>query len=949
MTSQIMMFLLTLTRDLRSIRLIMRVIAVTAAAFVFSPVDAQTPSQQQLEIYRNLPADQQKALLDSLGRGGDARTTERTLEFPQLVQPRMQDDKAAMGDELRLKSGDTLLLYLEVRRFEGPEPKPMASVGPDGQVTSIPAADTRTPVSFSAERINELNEIRARIQRRNPYRLDTYGALNLPETGSSIALGGLSVDQAQERLSAEYQLKDFKITITHLPVDPQGISALKPFGYDLFLGSPSTFAPATDIPVPSDYVIGPGDSIHLQLVGNKSGNYSLTVDREGKINFPDLGPIAVGGMRFEAMRAAIDRRVREQMIGTQASIAMGELRSIRVFVLGEAERPGSYTVSGLSTMTNALFVSGGVKPIGSLRKIELKRRGATVAKLDLYDLLLKGDTSADARLSPGDVLFIPPVGAVVAVGGEVLRPAIYELSGEATAKELIELAGGLTAQAEPGRATLERIDERRQRVTLNLDLAMAAGGATKLRASDTLRIPAIRPSLEQSVALNGYVHRPGDFQYLAGMRLTDLLPSVDELKPNADQGYVLIRREHPQTRALTVFSADLAQALAARGSEADIVLAPRDRVYVFDLESGRDSVIEPLMRELQLQSNLDSPVNRVQVEGSVKVPGEYPLEPGMRVSDLIRAGGNLDQSAYDGRAELTRYSVENGESRQTQLIEIDLKRVRDGDQSADVALMPFDHLLIKETPLWAQQEVVELRGEVRFPGKYPIYRGETLRSVLLRAGGVTDLAFVNGAVFTRLELRERERKQIESLANRMQSDLAQLSLQSSQERGSDAGEALAAGQALLASLRATQPVGRLVVNLPKAATASPGSHQDIVLKHGDLLVVPRAMQEVTVLGEVQSSTSHLYGPGLSRDDYVELSGGTTQRADKKRTYVVKADGSVIAARSNSWFSGSSKGMAPGDTIVVPIDAERMRPLPMWQAVTSIVYNLAIAAAAVNSF
>lgn len=925
------------------------------AAALSTPSFAQAPSQQQMDLYRSLPPDQQKALLDSLNRnGGGTSGVNRPIEFPETVQRRnIADDDEARNEDKRLKSGDTLLLYLEIRKFDGPEPirAAVAPVTPPANSTIantiLPVAptETRTPIVYTTERTAELETIRARVQRRNPYRLDNAGMLYLPEIGS-ITLAGLDVEQAQARLAAEYSLRDFKITLASLPIQEHGSQALKPFGYDLFAGSPSTFAPATDVPVPAEYVVGPGDSLQVQLVGNTKGTYPLTVDREGRINFPDLGPISVGGMRFEAMRAAIERRVREQMIGTQASVTMGELRSIRIFVLGDAERPGSYTVSGLSTMTNALFVSGGVKEIGSLRNIQLKRNGAVVTRLDLYDLLLQGDTRSDARLLPGDVIFIPPIGATVGISGEVRRPAIYELNGETSAREILSLAGGVTPRADAGLSTIERINDQRQRITLNANLANTEGQSVALVAGDTVRIPGIRPALEQSVTLSGYVHRPGDFQYRTGMRLSDLIPHIDELKPNADQHYIVIRRETP-TRQATVFSADLTKALANKGSASDIELSPRDRVYVFDLESGRDSVMEPLLRDLRTQSNMDSPTSEVRVGGKVKVPGTYPLEPGMRVADLIRAGGSLDESAFEGQAELTRYVVVNGESRQTELVSLDLKKVRAGDASANIELRPFDNLLVKEVPLWAQQETIELKGEVRFPGKYPIVRGETLRSVLARAGGVTDMAFVQGAVFTRAELRERESKQIETLATRMQSDLTQLSLQAAQEN-KDAAQALSAGQALLANLRATQPVGRLVIDLPKSANARAGSDSDIVLKDGDLLVVPRAMQEVTVMGEVQSSTSHLYDEDLGRDDYIAKSGGLTQRADKKRVYVVKADGSVVVKNGNSWFSGGTS-INTGDTIVAPLDAERMRPLPMWQAVTTIVYNLAIAAAAVNSF
>jgi protein involved in polysaccharide export with SLBB domain len=319
----------------------------------------------------------------------------------------------------------------------------------------------------------------------------------------------------------------------------------------------------------------------------------------------------------------------------------------------------------------------------------------------------------------------------------------------------------------------------------------------------------------------------------------------------------------------------------------------------------------------------------------------------MRVSDLIRAGGSLDEAAFGGEAELTRYEVVNGEARQTELVKIDLGAVRRGDEAANLVLRPYDYLTIKETPQWRDQETITISGEVRFPGIYPIQRGETLHAVLLRAGGLTDLAFPAGSVFTRAGLREREKKQIETLANRMQADLAGLALQSAQS-GTQGAQALSVGQSLLADLRNSKPVGRLVVNLNTVLRSAPGAQGDLVLKNGDQLVIPRSTQEVTVLGEVQNATSHIYKPGLSRDDYVSLSGGATQRADHRHIYIVRADGSVVAGRGG-WFRRTTGSVRAGDTIVVPLDAERMRPLPLWSAVTQIIYNIAIAAAAVHSF
>lgn len=942
---------------------------------------AQTPSAGQIEMFRNLSPEQQDAILESMNKGTppsnlDVRT-DRPLDFPNTMRPRTGERDAGTEDEYgapkepRLKGDDTLLLSLEIRQYKRRAPEieererreqerlvPSQPAIPGRQVQPQPSpAAPRTEssqeeipglVERSDDEIRRLEDFRARVLRRNPYRLDKSGVLNLPELGP-IQLAGLTAKQATDRLAAEVRLENFVVLVTHLPLRAVDSEALKPFGYDLFAGTTSTFAPATDVPVPSEYVVGPGDTIEVQLIGNTKGRYSLVVGRDGRLNFPELGPIPVSGRRFEVVRDELERRVRQEMIGTQASVAIGELRSIRVFVLGDAETPGSYTVSGLSTVTNALFVSGGVKKIGSLRNLQVKRDGKTIATLDLYDLLLRGDTRADVRLLPGDVIFIPPIGATVSMSGELRRPAIYELKNEVTAGQLIELGGGMLPQADPALATLERVGDAHGRVTINVDLRSDNGLKQALQSGDILRIPAIRPVLEDSVQLNGHVHRPAAHQYRPGMRLTDLIPSIDELKPNADQRYVLVRREIPPDRRLRVFSADLEQAINQPQSAANFELAPRDVIHIFDLESGRDRVVEPLMRELRLQSRIDEPTQEVSVAGKIKIPGKYPLEPGMRVADLLRAGGSLDEAAYGGTAELTRYEIVNGESRQAELIEFDLSRALQGDPAANVVLRPFDYLVIKEVPLWGAQEEVEIDGEVKFPGRYPIHRGETLRSVMARAGGVTDLAFVEGAVFTREDLMAREKKQLQTLATRMESDLAQFSLMTAQETGKDASQALTVGQSLLANLRNARPVGRLVIDLNRSASARAGSEHDIVLKDGDRLLVPRVTQEVTVIGEVQSTTSHLYRVALARNDYIAMSGGFTARADHDRIFVVRADGSVVTGARGAWFSSGNVDIRPGDTIVVPLETERMRPLPFWTAVTTIIYNLAIAAAAVNSF
>lgn len=893
-----------------------RVVALACSAFLLGalavPAFAQTADQ--MRVFQSLPPEQQQEILQKLG---EQKVEEHAPApaAPTLV-PKSGDASAellqALEAEPRLRAGDTILLTVA------------------------------TPGEFDRAR----SEFRSQILGGNPYNLDRMGRLDLRDS-VSIVLAGLTVAEAAVRLNADPQLQGFTFGVRLLPVEPE----LRPFGYDLFSNVPTTFAPATDIPVPADYVVGPGDTLELQLIGEQGGRYTLTVGRDGLVDFPELGPIAVAGMRFAAAKALLEQRVGEQMSGMRASVSMGALRSIQVFVLGEAERPGSYTVSGLSTITNALFVSGGVKPIGSLRNIELKRSGQVVTRFDLYDLLLNGDTSRDARVLPGDVIFIPPVGITVAVTGEVQRPAIYEVREAATASEILKLAGGLTPLADPRTAALERIDERRNRTVLDLDLSTTQGRATALQTGDLVRIQAIRESVEGAVSLLGHVHRGGSVQFRAGMRLTDLIGSLDELKPLADLHYVLIRRETGPTRRVSVVSADLAEAFADPAAAANVALQPRDQVYVFDLASSRDRVVMPILDDLGRQSSRDEPVQIVGIGGRIKVPGKYPLEPGMTVGDLVRAGGGLDQAAFGGEAELTRYEIVDGEQRQTGLVRIDLAQLRAGVSSADLVLQPFDYVVIKEIPLWRDQETITVVGEVRFPGDYPIKRGETLRSVIERAGGLTDLAFSRGSVFMRQELKAREQRQLEVLAERMQRDLAALSLQQAQsETPGGTTQAMAAGQALLADLKATQAVGRLVIDLDEVMTATPGSSADLVVRDGDRLVIPRLTQEVTVIGEVQSPTSHLYRADLDRDDYISISGGLTQRADKKRIFVIRANGSVAASPSAAWFSrGGARDVQPGDTIVVPLDAQQMRPLTVWTSVTQILYNIAVAVAAVNSF
>jgi polysaccharide export outer membrane protein len=912
--------------------LAMLAIAGAALPQVPIPVEEQirlfnsmSPADQQSlirEMQRSLPPAQREVIIGLL-QGGDVEgaaeeldpDAEQALSDAIAGQQGEEDEQPADG-EPRLAPEDSIVIQFEMRD------------------------DDPRAASRSAEEQEQIPAFLDRLEEGNPYQLDGSGLLYLPGV-PAIPLAGLDVDQATVRVQAEPALRPFTIIVTFLTLEPVGIDALEPFGYDVFERSRrGAFAADTDIPVPADYVIGPGDSINVQLFGSQNNEFFLPVNRDGTVNFPEIGPVTVSGLTFTQMRDTLNERVMEQLIGVRASITLGELRSIRVFLLGDVMTPGTYSVSGLSTITNALYASGGVKPIGSLRNIQLRRNGATVATLDLYDLLLRGDTRDDLRLEAGDAVFVPPIGARVTVDGEVRRPAIYEVKDEDSVAELVALAGGFNASANRAAGKLERVVPNRGTTVQDLDLA-GPGAQIAVRDGDVLRVPANLEQLESSVRLAGNVFQPGLYQWREGMRLTDLVPSPEGIKRMSDINYVLIRRELSPNVAVEAVSADLQAAWRQRNGAADVLLRPRDTVHVFHLETGRQQVLEPLIEELEAQAAPNQPLPVVRIGGQVRAPGEYPLEPGMRVNDLLRAGGGLSDAAYGSDAELTRYTVVDGEYRETELITVNLASILRGDAAANLAVGPYDYLNIKEVSRWRGEESVTVRGEVVFPGTYSIRRGEKLSSLLERAGGLTELAFPEGSVFTRVEIQERQREQLELLAQRVERDLAAISVSEP-----NASATITAGQSLVSQLRDAEATGRWVIRLDALVRGDLAA--DVVLKDGDQLMVPDERQEVSVLGEVQYATSHVYERGITRDEYINRSGGLSQRSDRRRIYVVRANGEVVANAGAGWFQrDGGSDIRPGDSIVVPIDVDQ--PLARWSAITQIIYNLAIAAAAVNSF
>jgi protein involved in polysaccharide export with SLBB domain len=813
---------------------------------------------------------------------------------------------------------------------------------------------------------------------------------------------------------------------------PQPSVRLRQFGYDLFRRAPTTFAPITDVPVGPDYVIGPGDSLNIVLWGGVQATYQVGVDRNGAIALPRLGVVQVWGLTLQQLQALLRQRFAEFYPDFQMAVTLGRLRTIRVYVVGEVRQPGAYTVSSLSTIINALFASGGPTKNGSLRRIRLVRHGKTIHTLDLYDFLLQGDKSQDQTLQSGDTIFVPVIGPIAGVAGNVKRPAIYEVEPGTTLRQLFDLAGGVTPLGYLQRVQVERIVANEKKVVADLDLSMleqhpetAKLWQTRIADGDLVRVFSIVTALENIVELQGHVVRPGRYELKPGMRVRDLLPSYDALLPEPYLDYAeIVRYVEPDLRRIVV-PFNLGALLAGDASQ-NLLLYPRDTVRIYARSAFVDRPTAtirgevrkpgtyPLLGEMRVQDlvakagwitkeaylkraellritethdlrsmpfNLEaalrrqSPDNlllqdkdvvvihnlfeqkfrqRVRISGMVHQPGVYLLTKGMRISDLVFRAGGVQKLAYLEKAELTRHTIDQGGDVAIR-VEVDLRKAIAGDPEHNLLLRDFDHLLVRQIPgvvlppkirrkkearLVAtlrrtdiQEDTVEIRGEVRFPGVYPILKGERLSSVLRRAGGFTDKAYLPGAVFTRQSVRAAQEKRLQELLREQEQRLltesaAEAETALSPEEVQGRRQALVSRRALLDQLRTVKPEGRVVVRLQPLAVFA-GSDQDIELEAGDRLVVPRAPKYVNIIGQVYNRTALIYEPNKDVAYYLDKVGGLKSEANAKEIFIVRVDGTVIS-RSQGRFTTAPAGeetpylgdffavrLQPGDTIVVP--------------------------------
>lgn len=709
------------------------------------------------------------------------------------------------------------------------------------------------------------------------------------------------------------------------------LRTLSHFGHEIFSPQPGRASILENMPVSPMYIIGPGDEVVVRLWGRMEGTHRMVVDRDGKIFFPKIGSLYVAGKTFDELKAFIRGKV-GNIAEVSSDVSLGQMKGIRVSVVGEVRAPGWYNVSSLHTALQVLSLAGGVKDIGSLRRIELRRGGETVETIDLYDFLLRGDSRADTRLLQGDTIFVPVVGTLVALAGEVRRPAIYELEKERTLRELVEMGGGFAPAAYKRRVQVERLEGHFARIVLDVDAEELEKGDTSfpLADGDIVRILPITLADVNAVTLEGNVMRPGKYELKPGMTVKDLLPDIKAFLPETYFDYALLKRLVAPDMTEEIIPVNLRRIVIDRDAAADVVLRPLDTLTVYSRAAF-----------------LDKP--KASVQGEVRRPGRYEIFPGMRISDLVKLGGDLTPNASLEVAELTRFDAQ----RKASLVTVRLGEALAGNEPENLPLQDEDVLIVRPVPDFQEIRFVTVMGEVRSPGVYTVSRGERLSSLIERANGFTPDAYLRAAQFTRVSTRESQQKAIEKLIEDLEVEVAQRAQEVTGALSKEDIEAnrqlLDARRSLIAKLKKARAKGRVVIRLA-AADRLKGTSSDILLEDGDRLEVPKKQNVVNVVGRVYNPTGVVYDPANDRlGHYLNTVGGPTKSADRDQIFLIRADGSVVTKENvgGGFFVFGERGLMsarvePGDSIVVPEKLIETRLMKDVKDITQILYQIAVA-------
>ncbi len=725
------------------------------------------------------------------------------------------------------------------------------------------------------------------------------------------------------------------------------------FGQSLFDQPPSTFAPMDLLGVPSDYVIGPGDGLQIWVWGQLSGDLRVTVDRAGQIYIPQVGQISVAGVHYGELEEHLKSEISKVFKNFNLTVNVSRLRSIQVLVVGNARYPGTYTISSLSTLVNAIFASGGPTPQGSLRHIQVRRDSATITDFDFYDLLIMGDKSKDVRLQPGDVLYIPHIGPLVAISGSVNTPAIYEMKDNSTLNDLIEVAGDLSTVADTSKITIDRFVDHQARKTLEFPYDEQSR-ALPLTDGDIVRVFSIVPRFQDTVTLRGNVANPGRYAWKPGMRVRDLIPNAQAL---LTRGYWRNRAAIVNGRA-TEYPVVPERSRSALNQQQNEGMSPGGNGATSPNPSGASPDRMGSSNPADAQNQQKSAANESSRSNDRSLAARQSSQT---------SGENTNPNVVrDVADEVRRYAPEinwdyaiiqrvNPQDLTSKLIWMNPKKaILEGDEESNLELQPGDIVTIFSqrdisVPQSDRSQYVILEGEVMRPGVYKLEANETLRSVLQRAGGLTPNAYVYGSELTRESARIDQQKSLDELANTMEVQIRQQAvLAAASANPGDLNQILAAQEAIINQLRTTRASGRVALPLkPKDKDIS--NFPNMVMEDSDRLAIPHTPSTVSVVGDVYNPGSFIYTSPNTAGSYLEIAGKGKPQSDMHHAFVLRANGVVVAANNvNGPFTGAQFSrirLYPGDQIVVPYKLPTgawVRSLQQWTAIAS---QLAITAAA----
>lgn len=739
-----------------------------------------------------------------------------------------------------------------------------------------------------------------------------------------------------ELSAVEKAMGENPVTMDKAKSQPYGTRPLTQFGYSFFKPQEDAFAAQADVPVGPEYIVGAGDLLIVTVWGSLNGTYKVEVNRSGEIVIPKVGAIKVAGQSFGELPVLLKNHIAHIYKDFQLNVNMGKMRLVKVYVVGEVASPGDYNLSSLSTLISALSAAGGPTKNGSLRNIQINRSGKVIETVDLYDFFLKGDKGKDIRLQPGDTVLVPVIGKIAGISGNVRRPAIYELKGESTLKDLLALSGGINSTGYLQRVQMYRVQAHDKKVVTDFSLDLTGKSTEEITAGipiqdlDLVKVLSIDSVLRGYVRLEGHVVRPGDYALKTGTRLSSLIKN-DTLLPEYHAAAGQIIRLFPPDQHPEVIFFDVSRALQGE-PEHDLELKEFDRVKIF------------AKREME-----ETPV--VKVSGEVQKPGTFRYMENMTIRDLLMQAGNVKLSAYLKNAEITRLQ-RSGDAVSSYSITIDLEKAMAGGED-NLKLQPFDEVTVRRIPNWAEatDRYVTLKGEFVFPGTYPISKGERLSSVIARAGGFTDLGYLKGTRFTRESARKLQQQRMDEALDKAQEDI--IKLQTNMSQTASSAEEVASSKTTLEGLmqsvqilKSKRAEGRVLIEIASLKNLE-GSIYDLELQGGDQLYIPSDPGGVNVIGDVYNQNTIVTQHGRDVEWYLHQVGGPTGDADTDGIYVVKVDGSVISQANSSNFlfynSFWGKPLDSGDTIIVPRQYEKTAWLRNIKDIAAIIGNIAVTA------